>query len=83
MSGFLASMINPELVFTDLACSDRQAFLQYISRILMKNNYVKGSFEEAIIEREKGIRPACRRLISMWRFHIPMCSTQEIRLSYR
>ena len=53
MSGFLASMINPELVFTDLACSDRQAFLQYISRILMKNNYVKGSFEEAIIEREK------------------------------
>lgn len=53
MSGFLASMINPELVFTDLPCTDRQTFLQYISRRLEEKDYVKCSFEGAIIEREK------------------------------
>ena len=40
MSGFLASMINPELVFTDLPCTDRQTFLQYISRRLTVNQHV-------------------------------------------
>ena len=82
MSGFLASMINPELVFTDLPCTDRQTFLQYISRRLEEKDYVKCSFEGAIIEREKKY-PVCRRSISMLRCHIPTYSMQKIQLLYQ
>ncbi|RKD30518.1 PTS sugar transporter subunit IIA [Thermohalobacter berrensis] len=49
----VSTLFNPELILFDVTANDRTELLKKLSQKLKEKGYVRESFEEAVIEREK------------------------------
>ncbi|BCU81329.1 PTS galactitol transporter subunit IIA [Polycladomyces abyssicola] len=53
MGTIFSDFFHRELIFTDVVYADREDLLEKISRYLWEKGFVKESFREAILERER------------------------------
>ena len=53
MSLVSSALLKPELVFVDIDLADRSALFKFLERELLARGYVRPSWHEAIVEREK------------------------------
>ncbi len=71
-------LVHEENIMLNLSATDKESVLSQMSDVLFQNGFVKATFKDAVIDRERNLRQDYRRIYVRSPYHIQMSNILTI-----